>query len=103
MFADKFVPGRGTLGSIAFIAKQKEMIGVAAKDKAEQTPDVGHCVKTFSNVFDKRRNRKKEHSGVTLLDLTRIRLIVPDLSRNFSDHSKEKTNAVKTTTENLDI
>ena len=87
MFANQVVWDGDTRGSASFVTKQKEIIGTAAKNKGKQALDVADCIKNVSNSLHKLLRIKKKHSGVQLLDSSRIR---SDLSSYLSDHSREK-------------
>ena len=90
IFANIVVSDGDTTGSLKLIAKQAELIGDAAKNVADQIPDIGHFIKCISNGFYTFKMKNKQFGGVGLLDPSRIRSISSDVSRHLRSYSNEK-------------
>ena len=83
IFASTIVADNDTRGPNTFMAKQNEIMGSVADNKAQHVPDLGHCIKGNSNATFKLRDKDSSFKEKYALSNVRIKSIQADISRNI--------------------
>ena len=68
------------------------MIGSDSDGQAEHIPGIGHFIKYISNGFYTLKLNNMVFSGLGLLDISRIKSISADASRNLREFNKVRNN-----------
>jgi len=78
-----------TRGAARFIRIQNQIIGEAADNVADTSPDRGHVIKCNNNAMHSLAKNDKSFSGVNLLNTSRIKSINSDLAAVVQDYEEE--------------